>query len=34
MLTLIYVIKNNAFIYRIDNYRKNIQKKREKGLFR
>jgi len=26
MLTLIYVIKNNAFIYRIDNYRKNIQK--------
>ncbi|CDL32342.1 hypothetical protein [Enterobacter hormaechei] len=27
MLTLIYVIKNNAFIYRIDNYRKNIQKK-------
>jgi len=34
MLTLIYVIKNNAFIYRIDNYRKNIQKKRKKGLFR
>ncbi|WP_141395108.1 hypothetical protein, partial [Enterobacter hormaechei] len=34
MLTLIYVIKNIAFIYRIDNYRKNIQKKREKGLFR
>jgi len=34
MLTLIYVIKNNDFIYRIDNYRKNIQKKRKKGLFR
>jgi len=34
MLTLIYVIKNNAFIYRIDNYRKIIQKKRKKGLFR
>jgi len=34
MLTLIYVIKNIAFIYHIDNYRKNIQKKREKGLFR
>ncbi|EIM35379.1 hypothetical protein PGS1_14291 [Enterobacter cloacae subsp. cloacae GS1] len=34
MLTLIYVIKNNAFIYRIDNYRKNFQKKRKKGLFR
>ncbi|WP_096216317.1 hypothetical protein, partial [Enterobacter hormaechei] len=34
MLTLIYVIKNNAFIYRIDNYRKNIQIKRKKCLFR
>lgn len=34
MLTLIYVIKNNAFIYRLDNYRKNIQKKRKKDLFR